>query len=144
MRFLHTGLLLGIALSLSSQAQAQSLATPVPPPMPQPVPPRMPPATTGPSLNQPGPSQPAIPNNPSQRAESGATIQSAGPATQLNQLPQPVSGQTPVYGAPVDVMDARGRSINGAVQVGPNRVYVPSTGKYHNTLTAGEQQRIVP
>lgn len=49
----------------------------------------------------------------------------------------------PAAAAPVRVIDARGRPVTGAVQVRPNRIYDPSTGKYHDTVTVGDQQRIV-
>lgn len=143
MRSLYANLAPGLAVFVSAfHLQAQDLATPQMPVANQPKPP---PSVTGPSLDQQATSSYAVPDNLSQRAGSDAPIQSVGPATQVKPMNQQQAiGQTLRYGTPVDVMDARGMTISGAIQVAPNRIYVPSTGKYHNTLSVGEQQRIVP
>jgi len=56
---------------------------------------------------------------------------------------QPVSIQPDPPTRPVRVLDARGREIPGAVQLGPNRVLDPRDGRIHMTMPVGEGQRII-
>ncbi len=120
-------------LMLMAPLSAQSLRPPVAAPTQ--------PAGIGPQLKQ-TPSAPTVPADIGQRAPSAGPIKSTGPADEA----KPVLTSPPAVGAakkPVAVIDALGRPVSGAVQVAPNRIYDPGSGRYYRTVPAGEQQQIV-
>ena len=56
---------------------------------------------------------------------------------------QPASTQPDQPVKPIRVTDAKGLPIAGAVQVGPNRVMDPKTGRVYSTVSSGDEQRII-
>ena len=85
---------------------------------------------------------PAVLSDPAQRPVSSAKIQDKGPANALPPASKPVQ-PLPAAATPATVIDAQGRPVRGALQVAPNRIYDPATGRYHWTVPAGQQQKIV-
>ncbi|SEL88144.1 hypothetical protein SAMN05428989_2771 [Pseudoxanthomonas sp. GM95] len=56
---------------------------------------------------------------------------------------QPASTQPDPTPKPIHVTDARGQPVTGAVEVAPNRVMDPKTGRVYSTVPAGDGQRII-
>ena len=85
---------------------------------------------------------PSVLSDPAQRAGSTARVAEKGPS---NAPPMPKEPPQPLPAAPrpVLVVDAQGRPVRGALQVAPNRIYDPGTGRYHQTTPIGEQQKII-
>ena len=93
----------------------------------------------GPQLQQ-VPMQPqAIASDPSQRPLSASPVRSTGPA---QGVPNGADARTLQKGRPASVLDASGKPVNGMIQVAPNRVYDPNSGRYHWTDTSGQQQKL--
>ncbi len=93
----------------------------------------------GPQLQQ-VPMQPqAIASDPSQRPLSASPVRSTGPA---QGVPTGADARTLQKGRPASVLDASGKPVNGMIQVAPNRVYDPNSGRYHWTDTSGQQQKL--
>jgi hypothetical protein len=128
-------LLLAAAVPLSAQ---QLLQPTTPPPVNTPAQP----IGIGPQLKQ-AQAAPTVPADIEQRAVTAEPIKSKGPADEA----EPGFKPPVAIGAakkPVGVIDALGRPLSGAVQVAPNRIYDPGSGRYYHTVPAGEQQKIVP
>ena len=100
-----------------------------------------PPANSGvgPQLQQKPATAPTVLNDPSQRQPASSPIPSAGPA---KDAPSGPDARTLQKGRPASVLDANGRPVNGMLQVAPNRVYDPVSGRYHWTDTSGQQQKL--
>ncbi len=94
----------------------------------------------GPTLKQAQPtSAPKVASDPNQRPQAPAAIPSTGPAHEV-----PTESKTPsARKQPTNVLDANGKPVNGMIQVAPNRVYDPATGRYHWTETSGQQQKLL-
>lgn len=94
----------------------------------------------GPQLKQAQPSQaPRVSADPAQRPQAPAAIPSTGPAKQV-----PVGPATPATSKPpASVLDASGKPRNGLIQVAPNRVMDPATGRYHWTDGSGSEQKLL-
>ncbi len=94
----------------------------------------------GPKLDQAQPAQvPRVANDPNQRPQAPTAIPSTGPAREV-----PTESKSPATRKrPASVLDANGRPINGMIQIAPNRVYDPATGRYHWTETSGQQQKLL-
>lgn len=105
---------------------------------------------SGPQLRQPATLPPPpmpLPSDPSQRPSTVLPIPTQGPAQDRPGLPGPVSPlQDPDPNRPAQVVNRLGLPVRGALQVGPNRIFDPATGRYHWTrpLPAGGQQKIEP
>ncbi len=93
--------------------------------------PQVAPATT--------PSQ-SVASDPSQRSQA-PSISAKGPALDAAKPVQ--SASTQPQSGPLRVTDARGQLVSGAVQIGPNQVMDPTTGRSYNTIPDGNGQRIV-
>ena len=92
----------------------------------------------GPKLDQAQPVQvPKVASNPNQRPQAPAAIPSTGPAQEV-----PTTGPA-ARKKPVKVLDANGKPVDGLIQVAPNRVYDPATGKYRWTDGAGQEQKLL-
>lgn len=103
--------------------------------------PAAPPANSG--LGQPlkqaqPASAPKVASDPNQRPQAPTAIPSTGPAQQV-----PTESKGPALRKPASLQDARGRPVNGMIQIAPNRVYDPATKRYHWTETSGDQQKIL-
>jgi len=99
--------------------------------------------SSGNTLAQPANTQNrAVPSDPAQRNQA-PKISSKGPANDADKPVQPSNITPQAPAKPPRVTDARGRLISGAVQVGPNRVMDPTTGRYYTTMPDGDGQRIV-
>ncbi|MGH8063256.1 MAG: hypothetical protein ACREO7_14720 [Pseudoxanthomonas sp.] len=93
----------------------------------------------GPQLKQAQPAQaPKLATDPGQRSQSSSPIPSAGPAKQVL-AEQTARARKP----PATVHDSAGKPVNGMIQVAPNRVYDPATGRYHWTESDGQQQKLM-
>jgi hypothetical protein len=94
----------------------------------------------GPQLKQAQPAQvPKVASDPSQRPQSSDPIPSTGPAKQV-----PADQTAPAQRKnPASVLDSAGKPVNGLIQVAPNRVYDPATGRYHWTELEGRQQKLI-
>jgi hypothetical protein len=127
--------LIGIAAvpALAQQLQQPTVPTtkPVTPPSNSGV---------GPKLDQAQPVQvPKVASNPNQRPQAPTAIPSTGPAQEV-----PTGTAAPsARKQPANLLDANGKPVNGMIQVAPNRVYDPATGRYHWTEASGEQQKLV-
>ncbi len=123
-------LLLTALLPLAAQAQVPTSSSPtatrstnsVNPP---PVAPQAPPQPANPALPVQVPRQPAQP------------IRSTGPA-------QVAPAPTPATSAPAKVYDRNGRIVPGVKPAGPNRVFDSRTGRYYDSVPAGDGQQIKP
>ncbi|HEX7801350.1 MAG TPA: hypothetical protein VF471_01130 [Pseudoxanthomonas sp.] len=94
----------------------------------------------GPTLKQAQPtSTPKVASDPNQRPQAPAAIPSTGPAREV----PTESRASPARKQPTNVLDANGKPVNGMIQVAPNRVYDPATGRYHWTETSGQQQKLL-
>lgn len=94
---------------------------------------------TGPQLKQAQPAQvPKVATDPNQRPQSSSPIPSAGPAKQV-----PAEQTARARKTPANLLDSAGKPVNGMIQVAPNRVYDPATGRYHWTELDGQQQKLV-
>lgn len=93
----------------------------------------------GPQLQQKQASPPAVLSDPSQRQPATSPIPSKGPAKDAS---TGADGRTLQKGRPASVLDASGKPVNGMIQMAPNRVYDPATGRYHWTETSGQQQKL--
>lgn len=94
----------------------------------------------GPKLDQAQPTQvPKVASNPNQRPQAPTAIPSTGPARELpTGAAAPSTRKQPTY-----LLDANGKPVNGMIQVAPNRVYDPATGRYHWTEMSGDRQKLV-
>lgn len=93
----------------------------------------------GPQLKEAQPAQvPKVAADPSQRPQSSSPIPSTGPAKQV-----PAEQATRAREKPASVLDSTGKPVDGMIQVAPNRVYDPATGRYHWTETQGQQQKLM-
>ena len=95
---------------------------------------------TGPKLDQAQPAQvPKVASDPNQRPQEPAAVPSTGPAREL-----PTAAAAPgVRKKPAKVLDTNGKPVNGLIQIAPNRVYDPATGKYHWTERLGQEQKLL-
>ena len=119
-------------------ASAQQLQQPTVPTTKPVAPPHN--SGVGPRLEQPQSMPlPRIANDPNQRPQAPASVPSTGPAQGV-----PTGPATPAPGAkPVKVLDATGKPVDGLIQVAPNRVYDPATGKYRWTESSGQEQKLL-
>ena len=134
----RTSLLVAASLAIAmAPLAAQQLQQPTVPTT-KPV---TPPANSGvgPQLQQKQASPPAVLSDPAQRQPTNSPIPSTGPA---KDAPTGPDARTLQKGRPASVLDASGRPINGMIQVAPNRVYDPVSGRYHWTDTSGQQQKL--
>ena len=94
----------------------------------------------GPQLKQAQPSQvPKVSADPNQRPRAPAAIPSSGPAQEV-----PPGTPTPAASrSPAKVLDTTGKPVNGLIQVAPNRVLDPATGRYHWTDGSGKKQKLL-
>ena len=93
----------------------------------------------GPKLDQAQPVQvPKVASNPNQRPQAPAAIPSTGPSREV-----PTGTSAPSARKPANLLDANGKPVNGMIQIAPNRVYDPATGRYHWTEASGDQQKLV-
>jgi hypothetical protein len=132
--FVFAALLGLVALpALSQQLQQPTVPTtkPVTPPSNSGV---------GPKLNQAQPVQvPKVASDPNQRPQAPAAVPSTGPARGV-----PTESKGPAARKqPANVLDANGKPVNGMIQVAPNRVYDPATGRYHWTESSSQQQKLL-
>jgi hypothetical protein len=100
-------------------------------------------ASSGNSLPPPQSGRPAsVRQGAAQRTDSTFKVASdtglASPA-----LERPASARPKIPTPPPRVMDARGQQIPGAVQLGPNRVMDPRTGRIYATVPNGDGQRVI-
>jgi hypothetical protein len=93
----------------------------------------------GPQLDQPR-QQPNVARDPNQRPQVPNAIPSTGPAQEVPTGPASPARQ---QRKPANVLDANGKPVSGQVQVAPNRVYDPATGKYRWTEAAGQEQKVL-
>ena len=122
-------------LAATTPSLAQSL-----PPLPANAPAQS--TGIGPQLKQ-AQTAPTVPANIEQRAATAEPIKSTGPANEAKlEFKPPVAVRSAKK--PAVVIDALGQPVSGAVQVAPNRIYDPGSGRYYRTVPAGEQQKIVP
>ncbi|RYG14194.1 MAG: classical arabinogalactan protein 4 [Burkholderiales bacterium] len=134
----YTSLLLAASLAaVMAPLAAQQLQQPTVPTT-RPV---TPPANSGvgPQLQQTQAPPPAVLSDPAQRQPASSPVPSTGPA---QDVPTGPDARTLQKGRPASVLDSNGRPVNGMLQVAPNRVYDPATGRYHWTDTAGQQQKL--
>ena len=132
-------ILLGLATLMyaaSVPAISQQLQQPAVP-VDKPVPTQ---TGVGPQLRQAQPVQaPKLATDPNERPQSSSPIPSAGPAKQV-----PAEQTAPaLQKSPASVLDSAGKPVNGMIQIAPNRVYDPTTGRYHWTRTEGQQQKLI-
>jgi hypothetical protein len=131
-------ILLGLAILVCAPirpAIAQQLLQPIVPAN-KPVPTQ---AGAGPQLKQAQPAQvPKVATDPNQRPQSSSPIPSTGPAKEV-----PAEQTAPARKSPASVLDSAGKPVNGMIQVAPNRVYDPATGRYHWTESDGQQQKLL-
>lgn len=85
---------------------------------------------------------PSVRQSLSERADTTPKVASDTGITPVR-VEQPVSIQPDPPTRPVRVLDARGREIPGAVQLGPYRVLDPRDGRIHMTMPVGDGQRII-
>jgi hypothetical protein len=85
------------------------------------------------------PSQ-SVASDPAQRSQA-PSISAKGPASDADKPVQAASTQP--QSGPLRVTDGSGKLVSGAVQIGPNRVMDPTTGRSYNTIPDGNGQRIV-
>ncbi len=97
-------------------------------------------AGVGPQLEQAQSVQvPKVATDPGQRPPSSSPIPGTGPAKQV-----PAEQTAPArQKSPASVLDAAGKPVDGMIQIAPNRVYDPATGRYHWTRTEGQQQKLI-
>ncbi len=94
----------------------------------------------GPTLKQAQPaSAPKVASDPNQRPQAPAAIPSTGPAREVSTESKAPSARK----QPSNVLDTNGKPVNGMIQIAPNRVYDPATGRYHWTETSGQQQKLL-
>ena len=93
----------------------------------------------GPKLDQAQPVQvPRVASDPDQRPQAPTAIPSKGPAREVP------TGEVPnARKRPANLLDANGKPVNGMIQIAPNRVYDPATGKYRWTETSGQEQKLL-
>lgn len=117
------------AAQLADPTKTRSTTQIVPPPPPPPV-------------RQIDPVRPPAPTLPSKlgQREQSAPIQAPPPPG----VPAPQTPAQRIGTAPAKVYDRNGRALNGMEQVGPNRVRDTRTGRYYNTVPAGDGQRVEP
>ena len=84
---------------------------------------------------------PAVSSDPAQRPAASAPVPDKGPANVQPIAKKPVQ-PLPAVPTPATVIDANGKPVRGALQVSPNRVYDPATGRYYQTTPSGQQQKI--
>jgi len=127
--------LIGIAAvpALAQQLQQPSVPTtkPVTPPSNSGI---------GPKLDQAQPVQvPKVASDPNQRPQAPTAIPSTGPAREV-----PTGAAAPsVRKQPASLLDANGKPVDGLIQVAPNRVYDPATGKHRWTEGSGQEQKLL-
>lgn len=120
------------APAVSQQLQQPTIPTTKPVPAPAQT-------GVGPQLKQAQPTQvPKVATDPSQRPQSSSPIPSTGPAKQV-----PAEQTMPAREKPANVLDSAGKPVNGMIQIAPNRVYDPATGRYHWTEMQGKQQKLM-
>ena len=85
---------------------------------------------------------PAVLSDPEQRPAARTPVPDKGPANAQPTTKKPVQ-PLPAVPMPATVIDANGKPVRGALQVSPNRVYDPATGRYYQTTPSGQQQKIV-
>ena len=128
--------LIGIAAVPALAQQLQQPAVPTTKPV-------TPPSNSGvgPQLDQPRTTQqPNVARDPNQRPQTPNVIPSTGPAQEVPTGPaSPAQRQKKA----TNVLHANGKPVNGLIQVAPNRVYDPSTGKYHWTEASGQEQKVL-
>jgi hypothetical protein len=76
-----------------------------------------------------------------QRDKTPKVAAETGIETQRPEQPASTQPNAPVK--PIRVTDAQGIPIAGAVQMGPNRVMDPKTGRIYSTVPNGDGQRII-
>lgn len=130
--------IVSILLTAAAPSFAQHGLKPAAPPVRESVQP----LGIGPQLEQ-VPAAQTVAADIEQRAPSAEPIKSTGPAKEAKPGFKPPVAARPAK-KPVAVIDALGRPVSGAVQVAPNRIYDPGSGRYYRTVPAGEQQKIVP
>lgn len=101
----------------------------------------LPSASAAQQLGQPR-AAPSVRQDLSERADTTPKVASDTGITPVR-VEQPVSIQPDPPTRPVRVLDARGREIPGAVQLGPYRVLDPRDGRIHMTMPVGDGQRII-
>jgi type IV secretory pathway VirB10-like protein len=123
---------LPVAAQVVDPTQTRSTTRVVSPP-PPPPPPRQ--------IDAPRPSPPpAMPTRLDQR-DRPPPIQAPAPRTPRQ---NDDDGAHHIGAEPAKVYDRNGRELSGMEQAGPNRVRDTRTGKYYNTVPAGDGQRIKP
>ena len=126
--------LIGFATVTASAQQLQQPTVPTTKPVTPPTN-----SGVGPKLDQAQPVQvPKVASNPNQRPQAPTAIPSTGPAREV-----PTGTAAPSARKPANLLDANGKAVNGMIQVAPNRVYDPATGRYHWTEASGDQQKLV-
>ncbi len=133
---LQAGAAVLLPLALAAPAVAQQLLQPAAATVTQPAPV----SGTGPRLKQPQSSvTDTVRSTPDARLTSPA-IKATGPADETPddtvRKPLPASQWAPV-------LNASGVPVEGYLKVAPNRVYDPVHKRYHWTVPAGDQQKIV-
>jgi hypothetical protein len=126
--------LMCIAAAPAISQQLQQPTVPATKPVPAPTQ-----TGVGPQLKQAQPVQvPKVATDPDQRPQSSSPIPSTGPAKQV-----PAEQTAAARKTPANVLDSTGKPVNGMIQVAPNRVYDPATGRYHWTESKGQQQKLM-
>jgi hypothetical protein len=126
--------LVGLAALPASSQQLQQPVVPT-------AKPATPPSNTGvgPALNQPQSAPaPKVASDPNQRPQAPTAVPSTGPAREV-----PTQSKAAAARKQPAVLDANGKPINGMIQVAPNRVVDPATGRYHWTEPSGDQQKVL-
>lgn len=118
------------AAQLADPTRTRSTTQVVPPPPPPPPVRQIDPVRSTP---------PSIPSTLGQR-DQAAPIQ----APQQPAVPAPQDPAQRIGTPAAKVYDRNGRALTGMEQVGPNRVRDTRTGRYYNTVPAGDGQRIGP
>jgi hypothetical protein len=95
----------------------------------------------GPQLNNAQANPPAVPATPDQRLQSSSPIPEQGPAKQLQKTAAPAQPVPVQPTRPNPVLDATGKPVAGTIQVAPNRVYDPATGRYYWTTPSVQPVR---
>ena len=128
-----------LLLGLSTPVFAQQLLQPAVAPVSQPAPAS---SGTGPRLKQPEPAAPHTVRPTPGARQSSPAIDATGPANErpAAALRNATTAPPPAW-APV--LNASGVPVDGYIQVAPNRVYDPVNNRYHWTVPAGQQQKIV-